>query len=162
MRCHRGRICCLLVFRSCFLNHATGKSTSNMPQTGHFYEYNARSTQQLCSKYDLCQPTDPNRKHIHEFTPQILQYQRQIEHEFYQSQLSPELYSSENSQTSKLFLSCISSVNTMLKNGFVLVQISRFRQVIGAFTLQNTNESNKVSKLSLYFDFAYSADLTCM
>jgi len=46
---------------------------------------------------------------------------------------------------SNLFLGCLSSTANGLRNAFVLVQITRFQQVIGVYTLQAPSESAKAS-----------------
>ena len=48
-------------------------------------------------------------------------------------------------QRSNLFFGCLSAANG-LRNAFVLVQISRFQQIIGVYTLQAPTEIAKVSK----------------
>ena len=45
---------------------------------------------------------------------------------------------------SNLFFGCLSAAAQGLKNAFVLVQISRFQQIIGVFTLQAPSEAAKV------------------
>ena len=59
----------------------------------------------------------------------------------------PHFYDDYNPQRSNLFFGCLSAANG-LKNAFVLVQISRFQQIIGVCTLQAPNENAKV--LNLY------------
>ena len=49
-------------------------------------------------------------------------------------------------QRPNLLFGCLSAANG-LKNAFVLVQISRFQQVIGAFTLQAPSDSAKVGRV---------------
>ena len=49
----------------------------------------------------------------------------------------------EHNQHPNLFFGCLSAANG-LKNAFVLVQISRFQQIIGVYTLQAPNETAKV------------------
>ena len=46
-------------------------------------------------------------------------------------------------QRSNLFLGCLSAANG-LRHAFVLVQISRFQQIIGVYTLQAPSETAKV------------------
>ena len=45
-----------------------------------------------------------------------------------------------------LFLGCLSAANG-LRHAFVLVQISRFQQIIGCYTLQAPSETAKVSQI---------------
>ena len=49
----------------------------------------------------------------------------------------------EYNTRSNLFFGCLSAANG-LKNAFVLVQISRFQQIIGVYTLQAPSEQAKV------------------
>lgn len=55
----------------------------------------------------------------------------------------PHFYDDYNPQRSNLFFGCLSAANG-LKNAFVLVQISRFQQIIGVCTLQAPTENAKV------------------
>ena len=50
-----------------------------------------------------------------------------------------------NAHRSNLFFGCLSAAAQGLKNAFVLVQISRFQQIIGVYTLQAPSEAAKVS-----------------
>lgn len=51
----------------------------------------------------------------------------------------------QQQQQSNLFFRCLSAAAAgALKNAFVIVQISRFQQIIGVFTLQAPNEALKV------------------
>lgn len=48
-----------------------------------------------------------------------------------------------SSQKSSFLFGCVSMSN-VLKNAFVLVQVNRFQQIIGVFTLQAQTHVNKV------------------
>ena len=52
---------------------------------------------------------------------------------------------------SNIFLGCLSTVSSCLKNTFVLVQITRFQQIIGVYTLQAPSEAAKVIHSSLSY-----------
>ena len=60
-----------------------------------------------------------------------------------QQQYSLDDYSPQYQRASNLLFGCLSAANG-LKNAFVLVQISRFQQIIGVHTLQAPSEVAKV------------------
>ena len=51
----------------------------------------------------------------------------------------------DSTRVANLLFGCLSAANG-LKNAFVLVQISRFQQIIGVYTLQAPSEVAKVRK----------------
>ena len=52
-------------------------------------------------------------------------------------------------RASNLLFGCVSAA-TVLKNAFVLVQVNRFQQIIGVYTLQAPSYGNKVRTTTLY------------
>ena len=60
-----------------------------------------------------------------------------------QKEVLPDSEDECERQRSNLFFGCLSAANG-LRNAFVLVQISRFQQIIGVYTLQAPTESAKV------------------
>lgn len=68
----------------------------------------------------------------------------------------PHIYDdcSPSAQKSNLLFGCVSAA-TVLKNAFVLVQVNRFQQIIGVYTLQAPTYSGKVGPYCLpYFSYA--------
>jgi len=64
--------------------------------------------------------------------------------------LQPHVHSTRSPtstpRASNLLFGCVSAA-TVLKNAFVLVQVNRFQQIIGVYTLQAPSYSNKVRLL---------------
>lgn len=77
--------------------------------------------------------------------------QMSIESEAYNDWCLPHIYddcspSTTPRMTSNLLFGCVSAA-TVLKNAFVLVQVNRFQQIIGVYTLQAPSYGNKVNIL---------------
>ena len=72
--------------------------------------------------------------------------QMSVDSDAYNDWCLPHIYddcSPTNPRTSNLLFGCVSAA-TVLKNAFVLVQVNRFQQIIGVYTLQAPSYGNKV------------------
>jgi len=80
---------------------------------------------------------------------QVYNYQvYSIFRKLYNDWCLPHIYDdcspTSNPRASNLLFGCVSAA-TVLKNAFVLVQVNRFQQIIGVYTLQAPSYGNKVS-----------------
>jgi len=73
--------------------------------------------------------------------------QMSMDSEVYNDWCLPHFYDdcspTSNPRASNLLFGCVSAA-TVLKNAFVLVQVNRFQQIIGVYTLQAPSYGNKV------------------
>jgi len=73
--------------------------------------------------------------------------QMSVDSEVYNDWCLPHIYDdcspTSNARGSNLLFGCVSAA-TVLKNAFVLVQVNRFQQIIGVYTLQAPSYGNKV------------------
>ena len=77
-----------------------------------------------------------------------------VDSEVYNDWCLPHIYDdcspTSNPRGSNLLFGCVSAV-TVLKNAFVLVQVNRFQQIIGVYTLQAPSYGNKVDRSDLHY-----------